>query len=178
MSAMPEIVTGSRGRVLKGLACVPGCACKKHSAPKGRVKPKVASVPCLNCGTVRMVSPCYGPGMAAEKKFCDRACFTEHQQARMAERRSSGDTRKYDMKPEEFQARLAAQNEQCAICQKEIGIGAHRDHCHETGEWRGLLCSNCNLGIGLLQDSAEVAFNAWQYLVSGGVSFEPSNSLH
>ena len=28
----------------------------------------------------------------------------------------------------------------------------HLDHCHQTGEIRGLLCNRCNMGIGLLDD--------------------------
>ena len=39
------------------------------------------------------------------------------------------------------------------------------DHNHITGEYRGLLCSNCNRALGLLQDSPEVLLSACQYLV-------------
>lgn len=37
----------------------------------------------------------------------------------------------------------------CAICLRPRGrTRLHVDHCHETGRVRGLLCSNCNNGIG------------------------------
>src|SRR5690606_973341 len=29
------------------------------------------------------------------------------------------------------------------------------DHCHETGKFRGWLCTNCNTGIGKLGDGIE-----------------------
>lgn len=38
------------------------------------------------------------------------------------------------------------------------------DHCHETGEFRGFLCSNCNQGIGKFKDDPEILLNAIAYL--------------
>lgn len=60
----------------------------------------------------------------------------------------------------------------CAICgQPETVRGNHGevkrlsvDHCHETGRIRGLLCNNCNRGIGLLGDSAERFARVLRYL--------------
>lgn len=40
------------------------------------------------------------------------------------------------------------------------------DHCHESGEVRGVLCRTCNAGIGLLGDTAESLQNAINYLKS------------
>lgn len=74
------------------------------------------------------------------------------------------------MSIDEFQARLAAQNGRCAICLNQIsGKGAHRDHCHKTGKWRGLLCPKCNMALGLFQDDPALLMKAVEYLVSGGV---------
>ena len=55
----------------------------------------------------------------------------------------------------------------CAICGKHQSRLNERlgvDHSHKNGMIRGLLCKNCNLGIGLLQDSAEVCSAAAEYL--------------
>lgn len=38
------------------------------------------------------------------------------------------------------------------------------DHCHVSGKVRGLLCNACNLGIGLLGDSADSIRKALHYL--------------
>lgn len=58
-------------------------------------------------------------------------------------------------------------NHRCAICGKHQD-NEHRylavDHCHATGEIRGLLCSMCNKGIGLLKDSTTICTNATRYL--------------
>lgn len=38
------------------------------------------------------------------------------------------------------------------------------DHCHETGVFRGWLCSSCNMGLGLLGDNIESLDRAIDYL--------------
>lgn len=55
----------------------------------------------------------------------------------------------------------------CAICASpENGRYKHLsvDHNHETGIIRGLLCNNCNRGIGLLRDNAELLRKAASYV--------------
>jgi hypothetical protein len=42
--------------------------------------------------------------------------------------------------------------------------GLHFDHCHETGLFRGWLCSKCNSGLGLLGDNEEALERALRYL--------------
>lgn len=59
------------------------------------------------------------------------------------------------------------QNGCCAICnthQSELIVSLSVDHCHTTGKVRGLLCSNCNRGIGLLKDSIKILNSAIEYL--------------
>jgi hypothetical protein len=38
------------------------------------------------------------------------------------------------------------------------------DHCHKTGNVRGLLCNDCNVGIGRLKDNIDILQNAIVYL--------------
>ena len=54
----------------------------------------------------------------------------------------------------------------CAICEEpeEKFSWLCIDHDHSTGQIRGLLCPNCNRGIGLLQDSMSLLYKAAKYL--------------
>ena len=73
-------------------------------------------------------------------------------------------------------ATLEAQGCVCAICKtathggavvgKEgrLGQGWHGDHDHKTGLFRGVLCRQCNLGLGHFRDSIKVMYEAVRYL--------------
>ncbi len=76
---------------------------------------------------------------------------------------------------EDYNALLEKQNGKCAICGKEsTGIqetgkrerSMHVDHNHETGEVRGLLCAQCNFGIGHFRDNPQILRAAADYLDS------------
>lgn len=50
----------------------------------------------------------------------------------------------------------AAQDGQCAICQKAIALAdSHLDHCHTTGFIRGVLCVSCNTKLGFYETRRE-----------------------
>ena len=75
--------------------------------------------------------------------------------------------RAYGISYQEYQVMLAAQNNGCAICgTTDTGKrkAFHVDHNHTTGEVRGLLCGNCNSGIGNLRDDIGLLKRAIQYL--------------
>ena len=70
-------------------------------------------------------------------------------------------------------ARLKILEEQaggrCLICNEEFGDSAyHVDHCHDTGMVRGLLCRNCNLGLGFFGDDPSRLISAHLYLRGSG----------
>jgi len=67
---------------------------------------------------------------------------------------------------QEYLNMLAAQQGCCAICgTNDPGARAFAvDHCHDTGVIRGLLCGNCNTGIGNLRDDISILQRAIQYL--------------
>ena len=52
----------------------------------------------------------------------------------------------------EWNALFERQNGVCAICKKAKRL-LHVDHCHSSGKVRGLLCYNCNNGLGRFKDS-------------------------
>jgi len=60
-----------------------------------------------------------------------------------------------------------AQEGRCAICGTPDGGKKARlfvDHCHESGQVRGLLCSSCNSGLGFFQDNKTMLSRAIEYL--------------
>lgn len=82
--------------------------------------------------------------------------------------------RKYGITLEQYESMFAAQLGKCAICKRSEGTGVdkrvflHVDHCHETQKVRGLLCSQCNRGIGFLKDSIHQLEAAIAYLKASG----------
>ena len=54
----------------------------------------------------------------------------------------------------------------CFICGVELQLSkdVHLDHDHATDQVRGLLCRNCNLGLGSFKDSPELLRRAAFYL--------------
>ena len=77
---------------------------------------------------------------------------------------------KYGITLEVYDQMHMLQQGECAICGKTAeeagpkGSILHVDHNHETGEVRALLCTKCNKGIGLLDDSPEALRSAADYL--------------
>ncbi len=73
--------------------------------------------------------------------------------------------REYGLMPGQYTAMLDSQGRLCAICRKSGDKrGLAVDHCHETGAVRGLLCSECNIGMGKLGDTPEGLMRAVRYL--------------
>ncbi len=71
----------------------------------------------------------------------------------------------------EYETMLAAQGGVCASCkkpEKDTHYGRLRwlavDHCHATGVIRGLLCGNCNKGLGHFNDDPALLDAAAAYL--------------
>jgi hypothetical protein len=56
-------------------------------------------------------------------------------------------------------------NHLCDIC-KNTHTKLVVDHCHDTGKIRGILCDDCNVGIGRLKDDADLVMSAYVYLTN------------
>jgi hypothetical protein len=69
----------------------------------------------------------------------------------------------YGISMADYEAMFERQGGACAIC-KRTGVTLCVDHCHLTGEVRGLLCSQCNSAIGFCSDDPAVLQAAAAYL--------------
>lgn len=62
---------------------------------------------------------------------------------------------RYGMTLEQWQELFDAQGRACAVCRSPEPGGKHdwhTDHDHDSGVVRGILCSQCNTGLGMFRD--------------------------
>lgn len=68
---------------------------------------------------------------------------------------------------------LKSQSYSCAICGDALsfdGRSACLDHCHNTGEVRGVLCTLCNTSLGGFRDDPALLRAAVRYLEGGDLA--------
>ena len=74
---------------------------------------------------------------------------------------------KYGMTLQDWNDLYKKQDHKCAICGTDEPKGNglfHVDHCHSTGNIRGLLCHHCNVALGSFKDSKKILKKAILYL--------------
>lgn len=74
---------------------------------------------------------------------------------------------KFGLNLADYNQMVASQNGACGIC-GITGYTLHVDHDHESGQVRGLLCNNCNNGLGRFKDKVENLIRAQEYLQKYG----------
>lgn len=95
----------------------------------------------------------------------------EYRAVRREDFRDAERQRKFGITRAQYGDLLLAQGGACAICRqpetatrnglvKSLAV----DHCHSSGEIRGLLCVACNTGIGKFMDDRNLMLSAIQYL--------------
>lgn len=72
--------------------------------------------------------------------------------------------KRYKISLNEFNYMAKLQNYECKICSEYIGYNGHVDHDHSTGIVRGLLCHQCNTGLGMFKDNPYSLHRAINYL--------------
>jgi hypothetical protein len=89
--------------------------------------------------------------------------------------------KKYGITLKEYNELLESQNYVCSICGKKENHIHNKtkkktdlavDHCHDTGKIRGLLCTNCNIGIGYFKNNSDLLIAAAEYLKNAVISFD------
>jgi len=74
---------------------------------------------------------------------------------------------KYGMTESQWQRIYDQQDGRCAICRKYLDdCTACVDHDHETGDIRGILCTQCNSGLGMFKDNVVFLELAAKYLTN------------
>lgn len=74
---------------------------------------------------------------------------------------------KYGITVLQYELLKVGQNNRCAICNRRESskkLVLSVDHCHKSGDVRGLLCHRCNTGIGFLRENIETLKSAIKYL--------------
>jgi hypothetical protein len=74
----------------------------------------------------------------------------------------------YGISSVEYEKMLEAQAGICNICDNPATEELYNilmvDHCHKTNKVRGLLCRQCNIGLGAFKDNVETMLKAINYL--------------
>lgn len=107
------------------------------------------------------------PEARRKRQKYSRAHYAKHKNLR----RCRDNAHAHGMTVEEYDSFFAKRNYKCEVCgmtQQESYKLLNRtldiDHCHESGENKGLLCSHCNVASGMLKDDLDLAFRLWRYL--------------
>lgn len=135
-------------------------ATRKHTA-KLEAQETEDTKTCLCCGKIKLLNA-FG-FHAKGRKLCQTYCL----KCANKKAKDYDIARQYDITLLQYDEMLRQQSGSCAICGKKRPGGGgrfHIDHDHKTGKIRGLLCSNCNRALGLMQDNFEILSAAARYL--------------
>ena len=72
-------------------------------------------------------------------------------------------SKRFNISVDEYKLLRDNANNRCQICGNE-DFRLAIDHCHTTGKIRGMLCGNCNNGLGRFKDNVKYLKKAIAYL--------------
>jgi len=151
----------------KARTCSRACGVRWQNEKRSianRAKWEAEKKPCVRCGQE------IGANRRIGVLYCSWFCKHSVTGARWREK-SPGYMRRYlynGFTHEQYVALLEAQDGRCAICRTDTPGGKggfHLDHDHATGAVRGLLCTNCNMGLGRFADDPARLRAAAEYLI-------------
>lgn len=151
---------------------------------------------CSRCKTEHPVTHFHRTGPGGRFSRCEACRQPERRQEKRQpqtpeQTRRSNLRRLYGITPEEYDALRLAQDFRCAICHRHeddlpvkmsgrprldgkpsaVPMKLHVDHDHDSEAIRGLLCHNCNTGLGVFQDRTDWMAKAIAYVNAGGIAF-------
>lgn len=111
------------------------------------------------------------PSLQPRCKTCSAQATKEWHQKNLQTKRDRYLQNTYGISENEYLGMLLAQHNSCKICNKEFSDtwgpdSPVVDHCHTHGHVRGILCNECNRGLGYFRDNPEALRKAAEYLES------------
>lgn len=139
---------------------------------------------CTDCGETKPTTGFRSRGGKMKhllKSYCNTCLFKKHRTWTESNQDRVNEYRERDpwtlakrcarrgITPEELVDRYERQEGCCAICNTGITLtDSAIDHNHQTDEFRGILCKQCNRALGMFKDSPAVLRNALEYLEAFG----------
>ena len=130
---------------------------------------------CKKCDTTKPIEDFYKTGRkngdehAYECKECAKARIKAAHKANPDKQRDRHLRRTYGISLSEFNRMVLSQGSKCACCGTNEPGGKHNqwnvDHDHVTGAVRALLCKDCNVVLGIVEDSPEHLQRLIHYIV-------------
>jgi len=145
--------------------CINTCPPKKSRRPVKKWEED--PINCIDCGVPLEKGINWTEASSnASRRLCKVCYSARHRKyyAEDAEERRKYSTKKhywqrYGLTIEEVQE---LKTKPCSICGSTEKVVI--DHCHTAGHVRGVLCDNCNRGLGCFKDSPTLLEKAKEYL--------------
>lgn len=121
---------------------------------------------CLRCGKDKPETAFHKSGGGRRRPSCAPCRSESRIGTRIGERQETPEGRRrrllweeYKITLEQYLAILDAQGGACAMCGKSPAPGKWLavDHCHTTGAVRALLCTYCNVIVGIYETHRQAA---------------------
>ena len=127
------------------------------------VKGNPESIRCIRCSNIGKLNPNWKGGLATnnKKEWNRRYNINNPEKIKRVRLKCN-----YNLSYEDWLKMWENQDGKCGICGKPFirQSDAYTDHNHKTNEIRGLLCRQCNFGIGNFNDNPKLMMKAIKYL--------------
>ena len=130
---------------------------------------------CRQCGDCLTEGVNWTSGQKRQNSYICRGCNSlksrAYRKANLSQIKNSRLISRYGITMTQYNEMLIKQGSSCGVCGEgsgESGVMFAVDHDHDSGKVRGLLCNDCNMGIGKLGDNLEGVEKAYRYLKANG----------
>ena len=93
-------------------------------------------------------------GLRGQCQSCEQLYIETHIEAHKIYHTNWKLLDRYGITLTEWEDLFLSQDQRCAICKSfsHNGINWHTDHCHSTNTVRGILCFDCNIVVGKIEN--------------------------